>query len=90
MPQLDRCLTVDISGLELLSPINIYPNPITNLFTIQSTIANGIVEIYNVLGKIIYSEKLKSDRIFLNQPAGIYLVRVSDEDKFWMEKVVIE
>jgi hypothetical protein len=82
--------TVSISEHELPSPLNIYPNPAVNHFSIQSSIKNGLVEIYNVLGEKIYFEQLKSDPIFLDQPAGIYLVRMNDNKKVWTQKVVIE
>ena len=69
--------------------INVYPNPNNGQFTIQSSVVNGTasVEIYNILGKEIYTSSLNAGKNrnttinIGNQPNGIYLYRViSNED----------
>ncbi len=67
-----------------LTTATIYPNPSTGAFTIQSSVLSGksSVEIYNMLGQEIHSEKLTATntRIDLNNSSpGIYLYRVITE-----------
>jgi hypothetical protein len=86
----DICLTQGVSEIQNMQEMCIYPNPTTNHFTINSSIKNGRVEIFNTLGEKVYSEKIKSEPIYLNQPAGIYFVRVSDGETVYSQKLVIE
>jgi uncharacterized delta-60 repeat protein len=67
--------------------LSIFPNPSTGSFTIN---ANGQVDIFNTLGEIIYSEKLTPEPIYLNQPPGVYFVKVMDAEKVYTKKLVIE
>ena len=59
-------------------------------------IENGQLEIYNVLGKNIYSEKIRdasssfSKQINLNISKGVYFVKVSDNEKQYTSKLVVE
>ncbi len=69
--------------------INIYPNPATDQITIEFNASkqNALIEVRNVLGEILYSEKLKSNTLsqsinvseFSN---GVYFVTLqSDKQK---------
>ena len=79
--------------------ISIYPTPIPkeeNVFTISigTLLNNTHVEIYDLLGKIIYSENIDnttSKEIQLkNISSGIYLVNVSDGTKLYSQKLIVE
>ncbi len=66
----------------------LYPNPNNGIFTIQANsqqlMANGQVEIYNILGEKVYSESNIQNPTFnidlSSQPNGIYLYRVLNEN----------
>jgi hypothetical protein len=69
-----------------LLKVNVFPNPSTGLFTIQSTSVNvnARVEIYNMLGETIYTQTLRQaqgdNTIDLrNKANGIYLYRILTE-----------
>ncbi|HSY76748.1 MAG TPA: T9SS type A sorting domain-containing protein, partial [Bacteroidia bacterium] len=78
----------------------LFPNPNKGVFTIQSPVDSrqSLVEIYNMLGEKVYTETLRQAQgdnsiNISNQPAGIYLYRVSSEEgqlissgKFVIEK----
>jgi hypothetical protein len=71
--------------------ISIYPNPSSGSFKITGMqYANSKLEIFNTVGAKIYSGILSEENIELNAPAGIYFVRVSDEEKVFTHKLVIE
>lgn len=67
-------------GLQNASSISVYPNPSNGTFAIKAVSAISTVEIYNVLGELIFSETAASTnnkQVDLSaQPAGIYLVHV--------------
>jgi hypothetical protein len=81
-------------GVENLSKadirLTIYPNPSKGVFTIKSQTKKGELEIYNSIGERVYSEKLKSETIYLNHPPGIYFVKVSDGEKVLSQKLIIQ
>jgi hypothetical protein len=75
--------------------INIYPNPSNGIFTIESS---GIaeIEIYNLNGQIVYSNKhLSGQENFQvnlsNQPKGLFLVKfISNQGKQFYEEIILE
>lgn len=82
--------------MEIDKGISIYPNPTNvsfNIFTSQQ-IKNGSVEIYNVIGELIFSQKIINQQNTIdlkNQSSGLYFVKViSDGEVIGMKKVVKE
>jgi hypothetical protein len=75
---------------------NIYPNPTTSTFTIslndQSSINNNQLQISDLTGRVVHQQTLtqKSEVIYQNFSPGVYFVRVSDGEKSFTEKLVIE
>jgi len=64
----------------------IYPNPASNAFTILlSNETNANILIYNMLGKIIFQDKMTSNKIDIENKghfkSGIYLVKVIDDNQ---------
>ncbi len=78
------------------SLISIFPNPSNGKFQIKSTGADiRKLEIYNALGKVIYSNskfnRQESNEIDLSgYPKGIYFVKIFDGEKNYTEKIVIK
>ncbi|MCD4681161.1 MAG: T9SS type A sorting domain-containing protein, partial [Bacteroidales bacterium] len=78
------------------SVINVYPNPSSGRFTLQSSIVNIYeIEIYNVLGERIYKatnlKEQSSNEIDVSySPKGIYFVRIYNGTKIYDEKVVVQ
>jgi hypothetical protein len=81
--------SVNVNEINNKTDITIYPNPSTGNFNIQ---AQGKLEIYNTLGEKIHQQILTSahQQIQLNASPGIYFVRVSDGEKSYTQKLVIE
>ncbi len=67
-------------GLQNAATIAVYPNPSNGIFVIKAASPMNKVEIYNVLGELVYSESAVSadnKQVDLSaQPAGIYMVQV--------------
>jgi sugar lactone lactonase YvrE len=61
--------------------VTIYPNPASDIVTIQSATELGLVTIYNSLGAIVYTQKVNANqqRIDLSkQAAGIYFLQTQN------------
>ena len=73
----------------LTQSISLYPNPVTNILTIDSEIPLVKVEIYSMLGKKIKEVKSNFKSISLeNISKGIYLVNIHSKDGFIVKKVI--
>ncbi len=73
---------------------NIYPNPNKGKFEIEisDNEKNVIVEIYNMLGKKVYSQDFSGNKLSLDfsaKPKGVYLVEVLYEDNVITKKVIV-
>lgn len=98
-PTVVNCLNSGncFSGIKenLKSEISIFPNPIKESFTINSnnTLIESI-EIIDVLGKVVYSQKVNSSEEILilrnNIPSGLYIIKTNSADKSFTSKVLFE
>jgi Phosphoesterase family. len=77
---------------------SVFPNPADGKFSVQlknSALGKfGNIEVYNAFGKKVFMENFTnsdSKEIHLkNSPSGIYFVKVSNGEKLYIKKVVIE
>jgi alpha-tubulin suppressor-like RCC1 family protein len=91
--------TQDISANETLSTNNfttddvaIYPNPSTGIFNI-SLQEDATVEVHDMLGKVIYSNKVKAGNNIIDisyYQSGIYLLNVKTENGSVTKKLIKE
>jgi hypothetical protein len=75
--------------------ISIHPNPAHNRFTIscgELNIENGILNIYDVMGREVHQQTLntKLQTLNTNLSSGIYFVQVRSGQKVFTEKLVVE
>ncbi|WP_400077530.1 BNR-4 repeat-containing protein [Winogradskyella sp. R77965] len=64
----------------------IFPNPAKNEFTILlNAMTNANVIIYNMLGKVVYEDKMTSNRMDVSTngqfKSGLYLIKVTDDNQ---------
>jgi Secretion system C-terminal sorting domain/Beta-propeller repeat len=75
---------VGIASFELQSGIQLYPNPNEGEFTIHSAeeLKGSILEIYNIAGAAVYSEKINQSgnyyTVNVGFDSGTYLVRITN------------
>ncbi|WP_395060081.1 SBBP repeat-containing protein [Flavobacterium sp.] len=70
------------SDFEFSSKLTIYPNPSSDIFTLNSETRGNIV-VYDLIGKIIKSETIDLGITKLdlnNYPSGIYLMKVTNDN----------
>ena len=60
----------------------LYPNPVNDKLTIEADDALGTVEIYNLVGALVYSQKNCGNKVEINTAdlqSGIYFVRLTND-----------
>ena len=75
------------------SNFKVYPNPAKDYISIQSNnIKINSVEVYNVIGKrLLLSTKLNDNKLNIsNLNAGVYLLKISANERTLVKKVIIE
>jgi hypothetical protein len=80
---------VALGGIES-SVISVYPNPNNGLFNIELT-TRAQVSVINALGEVIISETFdlgKHNVDILNEAKGIYFVKVIENNKQHMIKLI--
>ena len=75
-----------------LEGVNVYPNPAKDFLRIN-TLQGGDVKLFNILGALVKSENEVSREYTMNVSdlnAGVYLLRIESENKFFSQKIVID
>jgi hypothetical protein len=73
--------------------MSIYPNPFNDNFTLIYTGPGDItIEVMDVLGKIIVTQKGSAQETIKlemnNEPSGVYLIKVTTQDRSIMKKII--
>lgn len=72
---------------------NIFPNPTTGSFTINSPIKINTIEIYDIVGKQVMSltSNKNTERIQLtNSPAGVYFIKLTSDNGSVVKKLIVQ
>lgn len=78
---------------EIISAVNIYPNPSNEFVNIESNEKIISIEIYDVQGKLIYNSYVNDFNFTLNVQefiSNIYLVKVKTDLNIYQEKLLIK
>jgi len=73
----------------------LYPNPNNGKFSINSVNTINLIEVYNMLGELIYAAsdinpQTQKEIDISAAPKGIYFVKISDKDKTCTVKIVVQ
>jgi len=84
----------DISSIETSSQVSIYPNPTDRVINIDLKHSGNVsISIVNVTGQMIYFENEINKfpfQIELNEPSGLYFVKVQNQDTENIFKLLIK
>ena len=61
----------------------LYPNPVCDKLTIEAAEAINHVEVFNIAGAMVFSQKSCSDKVEINMtdlPAGTYVIRMTTQN----------
>ncbi len=80
---------------ETVNEIVIYPNPASESFRIiiPEIFINGSIEVYNMVGQQVFTDKIVSTNLFINSNSwekGVYLVRFMGNKGHELRKIVIK
>lgn len=68
--------------------ISIYPNPVQDILNID-TDENSLVKVYDVTGKIIFSNKIENNKINISHLIpGLYTIQVISDKKLYVQKII--
>lgn len=68
----------------------VYPNPASNQFTVSGINGEAVIELYNSLGMKVFEQKIIGEtRVVPNVSSGIYLAKITSDNKTAVKKVVI-
>jgi hypothetical protein len=71
--------------------VSIYPNPAKNEITISGLNQESTIEIYTVSGvKLMQTDFVGETRLHLDLASGIYLAKITSDDKTVVKKIVIK
>ena len=85
--------SLGVDAISLQSKIKIYPIPTNEYINIETpkTLQLNKIEIYNVLGKIVFLQKKNTSRLSLSAlNKGMYLVKISTDLGFVIRKIIIK
>ncbi|MBR4468441.1 MAG: T9SS type A sorting domain-containing protein [Bacteroidales bacterium] len=63
--------------------ITLYPNPVNDKLTIEAEAALGTIEIYNLMGALVFSQKGCANKVEINTSelqSGIYFIRMTNDN----------
>jgi hypothetical protein len=72
--------------------INLYPNPSNGNVTIESDIKSLrelSIEVYNETGMLVLNMELNSNKLRLDLPNGMYFIKLIDDSKIYLKKLMI-
>jgi hypothetical protein len=75
------------------TPIEIYPNPVSDVLKIEGTRSGQSIALYNLMGEKVTGSTSKGAQTeidFSNFPAGIYFLRISNGETVETFRVVKE
>ena len=61
----------------------VYPNPVKDKLSVEAQVVLGTVEIYNLMGALIYSQRDCANKVEINTsdlPSGIYFIRMTNDN----------
>ena len=81
------------SASEGLNPseLNIYPNPVTDQLSIESTNTIQDIKLYSIEGKVVYQNNPNVNNIsisLINLNSGIYLLRAQTSNQLFTKKII--
>jgi len=82
------CQILAVSEYDISAQLNVYPNPTSGSFDINTDLPIDKVEIYDVFGKLILTE-IKTQHLSIELLAsGVYFVKIYSDNKMGTKKII--
>ena len=73
----------------MASSIKVYPNPTSNMLTIDADVPIKKIEVFSILGKKVKELNENFERISLfDMTEGIYLVKIYSDNAYVIKKII--
>jgi hypothetical protein len=84
--------TTDISSPSSNIAVNIYPNPVSNSFTISGIESNISIMLFDINGRTVISKEITpNEEVSMRGfPNGVYTIRIMAEDKIINQLIIKE
>lgn len=83
---------VGINNIEVEGRVNIFPNPTSGKITLQANLSQNspvTINMYNVLGELVYKGKSVNQQIDLSDlPGGLYMLYIIQEETILQKKII--
>ncbi len=71
--------------------LNVFPNPATNSFQIVGLRSDSELCVFNLAGQILMKTKIREyEKILVNWPSGVYLLKIIDQKNVILKRLMIE
>ncbi|MCB9226242.1 MAG: T9SS type A sorting domain-containing protein [Chitinophagales bacterium] len=75
--------------------VSIYPNPTTGTINIENTASNSFLEIYNILGNLVFTKAINTNSTSVNLlnngiSKGTYIIKLKSDNDIFCTKVVLK
>ncbi len=82
--------TLNVAGFNT-ETVKIYPNPVTDKLYISGTKQNYDVAIFSSEGRAVFNQTIANNSyVDLKLASGLYLVKIEDEGKSFIKKIIVE
>jgi hypothetical protein len=74
-----------------LNRVSIYPNPTKDYFIVSGLDNTSKIELFNTVGSKVFESEFTGEQQFnIEVTAGIYLAKITTDDKFVVRKIIME
>ncbi|MCA6422605.1 MAG: endonuclease [Flavobacterium sp.] len=74
-----------------LNRVSIYPNPTKDYFIVSGLDTASKIELFNTVGSKVFESEFTGEQQFnIEVTAGIYLAKITTDDKFVVRKIIME
>ncbi len=84
--------TTSVNDINEQSPFSVYPNPTSEMLTIDfDVLSTGNIEVYTLAGQLVSTYQISNKKSYnfpISEPAGVYLVRVRLGNSAWTERIM--
>jgi hypothetical protein len=75
----------------VLNKVTIYPNPTKDYFIVSGLDTASKIELFNTVGSKVFESEFTGEQQFnIEVTAGIYLAKITTDDKFVIRKILME
>jgi alpha-tubulin suppressor-like RCC1 family protein len=92
--QITTCTGLSTTDFSNQENVQLYPNPNNGNFKIEITgkIENAQVNVYSILGQLIYNQKINAEftNLTIGLKQGLYLVSIENKNQTYVQKIIVE